>query len=87
MKYFLKQMSAILAFKNKIRPLVVPGRDSTLVYIQRALLYGPLATLINPSEIPDGTEMKSAVKSVQEMLATLQAMGLYFRQMVVLHFL
>ena len=64
MEYFLKQMSAILAFKNKIRPIVVPGRDITLVYIQRALLYGPLATLINPSEIPDGTEMKSAVKSV-----------------------
>jgi hypothetical protein len=62
--YFLKQMSAILAYKNKIRPIVVPGRDITLVYIQRTLLYGPLATLINPSEIPLGTEIKSPVKSI-----------------------
>jgi hypothetical protein len=62
--YFLKQMSAILSYKNKIRPIVVPGRETTLVYIQRTLLYGPLATLINPSEVPVGTEIKSPVKSV-----------------------
>ena len=62
--YFLKQMSAILAYKNKIRSIVIPGQETTLVYIQRTLLYGPLATLINPSEIPQGTEMKSPVKSV-----------------------
>jgi hypothetical protein len=62
--YFLSQMKEILPFKNKIRPIVVPGRDTTLVYIQRALLYGPLATLINPIEIPPGTEIKSPIKSV-----------------------
>ena len=62
--YFLKQMSAILGYKNKIRPIVIPGRDTTLVYIQRTLLYGPLATLINPSEIPQGTELQSPVKSI-----------------------
>lgn len=64
MQYFVEQMSELLNFKNKIRPLVVPGRELTLVYIQRAMLYGPLATLINPSEIPPGTEIKSPVKSI-----------------------
>jgi hypothetical protein len=64
LKYFVEQMSQVLDFKNKIRPIVVPGRDKSLVYIQRAILYGPLATLINPAEIPAGTEIKSAVKSI-----------------------
>ena len=62
--YFLKQMSAILQYKNKICPKVIPGEDVTLMYIQRALLYGPIATLINPSEIPQDTEIKSTVKSI-----------------------
>jgi hypothetical protein len=63
-RYFIEQMSQLLNFKNKIRPIVVPGRDITLVYIQRAMLYGPLATLINPAEIPEGTEIKSSIKSI-----------------------
>lgn len=62
--YFLDQMSSLLPFKNKIRPSVVPGRENTLVYIQRALLYGPLSTMINPSEIPAGTEILSPIKSI-----------------------
>jgi hypothetical protein len=62
--YFVQQMSQLLNFKNKIRPIVVPGREITLVYIQRAMLYGPLATMINPSEIPQGTEIKSPIKSI-----------------------
>ncbi len=63
-RYFIEQMSQLLNFKNKIRPIVVPGRDITLVYIQRAMLYGPLSTLINPAEIPEGTEIKSPIKSI-----------------------
>ncbi|NBY41447.1 MAG: hypothetical protein EBQ66_11340 [Flavobacteriia bacterium] len=64
LQYFVEQMSGLLGFKNKIRPIVVPGREKSLVYIQRAMLYGPLATMINPSEIPPGTEIKSSVKSI-----------------------
>jgi hypothetical protein len=63
-RYFIEQMSQLLNFKNKVRPIVVPGRDMTLVYIQRAMLYGPLATLINPAEIPAGTVIKSPIKSI-----------------------
>jgi hypothetical protein len=64
LRYFVEQLSELLSFKNKIRPIVVPGREKSLVYIQRAMLYGPLATMINPSEIPPGTEIKSSVKSI-----------------------
>ena len=49
LRYFLDQMSAILSFKDKIRPIVVPGRETSLVYIQRVMFYGPLASLINGS--------------------------------------
>jgi hypothetical protein len=62
--YFVEQMSQLLNYKNKVRPIVVPGRDMTLVYIQRAMLYGPLATLINPAEVPSGTVVKSPIKSI-----------------------
>lgn len=64
LKYFVEQMSQLLNFKNKIRPIVVPGREKSLVYIQRAMLYGPLASMINPAEIPAGTEIKSTVRSI-----------------------
>ena len=63
-RYFIDQMKEILKFKSKLRPIVVPGREMTLVYIQRAMLYGPLATMINPSEIPAGTEITSPVRSI-----------------------
>ena len=63
-RYFIEQMKGLLNFKSKLRPIIIPGRESTLVYIQRAMLYGPLATMINPSEIPAGTEITSPVRSI-----------------------
>jgi hypothetical protein len=64
LKHFIEQLSTILPYKNKVRPLVVPGREKTLIYIQRALIYGPIASLINPAEIPEGAEIKSPIKSI-----------------------
>jgi hypothetical protein len=64
--YFLEQMSAILTFKNKLRPAVVPGRAATLVYIQRALLYGPLSTLINAGSIPPGSDIITPTKIIND---------------------
>jgi hypothetical protein len=32
LKYFLSQMSALLSIKNKVRPIVIPGRNTTLVH-------------------------------------------------------
>jgi hypothetical protein len=62
--YFLNQMKAILLYKNKIRAGVIPGGKDTLQYIQRILLYGPISTLINPDEMPEGIEVKSPIKEV-----------------------
>jgi hypothetical protein len=62
--YFVKQMSSLLPFKNSIRPTVVPGRHITLEYIQRALFFGPLSTLLHSGEIPPGVEIKSPIKSM-----------------------
>jgi hypothetical protein len=64
LRYFLDQMSAILSFKDKIRPIVVPGREMSLVYIQRALFYGPLASLINAGEMPPGAEVVSPIRGL-----------------------
>lgn len=64
LNYFIKQMSAIFGFKSKVRPIIIPGRDVTLVYIQRTLLYGPLSTLLHSSELPPGFEDVSSVRAV-----------------------
>jgi hypothetical protein len=63
-EFYLKQMSVLLPFKNKIRPIVVPGKELTLVYIQKAILYGPLAMLVSQFNIPSGAELKSSVKEI-----------------------
>lgn len=62
--YFIDQMSEILKFKYKLRPIILPGRDYTLNYIKSVLLYGPLGTLINPFDIPRGVESRSSIKEV-----------------------
>lgn len=64
LNYFIAQMSAILGFKSKVRPIIIPGRDVTLTYIQRTLLYGPLSTLLNSAEIPPDFEDVSSVSAV-----------------------
>ncbi len=71
LSYFVEQMGALLPYKNKIRPTVVPGRYESLMYIQRAILYGPIATLIDPSSIPPGAESLSSLRSVADPSMTL----------------
>ena len=46
-EHFLKQLAEITRFENRIRPTLLPGRTTTLMYIQRAFLYGPLSQLLN----------------------------------------
>jgi hypothetical protein len=62
--YFVDQMSEILKFKYKLRPIILPGRDYTLNYIKSVLLYGPLGTLINPFDIPKSVESISSIKEI-----------------------
>ena len=64
LQHYINQMKVLLPFKNNIRPTVVPGRQVTLEYIQRALFYGPLSTLLHAAEIPEGAEIKSSIKSL-----------------------
>lgn len=78
-EFFLKQMSALLEFKDKIRPTVVPGRNNTLRYIQRVMFLGPLSTLIDPTVIPEdagistplNTVNDESMKIILELIATL----------------
>jgi hypothetical protein len=62
--HYINQMRVLLPFKNSVRSTVVPGRQLALEYIQRVLFYGPLSTLLHSAEIPQGAQIKSAVKSV-----------------------
>lgn len=52
LQYYLKQLSAMLPYKNKLRPILVPGREHTLGYFQRAIFYGTLGSLVDPSFVP-----------------------------------
>ena len=64
LEHYIAQMSALLPYKNSIRSTVVPGRELALEYIQEAIFYGPLATLINSAEIVEGAEIKNPIKSM-----------------------
>jgi len=70
--YCLKQWSALLPYKNKIRPIVVPGREKALFYIQKAMFYGPLASLLDSGEVVAGPKQgrKSAMAAVSDPSAS-----------------
>ena len=71
--YFVKQLEAIIAFKEKMRPSLVPGRKYTLEYIQRALFYGPLYELCNPNRLPPTMEGQAAVDTPTNVIKLLLA--------------
>ena len=64
LEHYIAQMSALLPYKNSIRSTVVPGRELALGYIQEAIFYGPLASLVNSAEMVEGTEIKNPIKSM-----------------------
>jgi hypothetical protein len=64
LEHYIAQMSALLPYKNSIRSTVVPGRELALQYIQEAIFYGPLASLVNSAEMVDGMEIKNPIKSM-----------------------
>jgi hypothetical protein len=70
--YCLKQWSALLPYKNKIRPIVVPGKEKALFYIQKAMFYGPLASLLDSGEVVEGPKQgrKSAMAAVSNPSAS-----------------
>jgi hypothetical protein len=54
LQQYLKQMSAILMFKDKLRMELFPGRMESFQYIQQALLFGPLSELFDSNILPPG---------------------------------
>ena len=69
-QYLVHQLRAMLSYSSTIRPMSVPGREQTLSYLQRAMLYGPLAMLLSPS-LQDA--IQSATDSSSEHLARIIA--------------
>ncbi len=69
-QYLVHQLRAMLSYSSMIRPMSVPGREQTLAYLQRAILYGPLAMLLSPS--PQDA-IQSATDSSSEHLARIIA--------------
>jgi hypothetical protein len=69
-QYLIHQLRAMLSYSSTIRPMSVPGREQTLAYLQRAILYGPLAMLLSPS-LQDA--IQSATDSSSEHLARIIA--------------
>jgi hypothetical protein len=69
-QYLVHQLRAMISYSSTIRPMSVPGREQTLTYLQRAILYGPLAMLLSPS-LQDA--IQSATDSSSEHLARIVA--------------
>jgi hypothetical protein len=69
-QYLVHQLRAILSYSSTIRPMSIPGREQTLAYLQRAILYGPLAMLLS-SSLKDA--IQSATDSSSEHLARIIA--------------
>ena len=69
-QYLVHQLRAMLSYSSTIRPMSVPGREHTLAYLQRAILYGPLAMLLSPSS---QDAIQSATDSSSEHLARIIA--------------
>ena len=71
LSYFITQLSACIAYKNKIRSEYIPGKQLTLKYIQQMILYGSIASLLNINEIPPNTtatlENMTPKKYIKEM--------------------
>ena len=63
LSFLLKQLREIMKFKHKIRSTLIPGRGQTLAYIQQAILYGTLTTLMNPDHIPDEVMDENPINS------------------------
>ena len=69
MRYFISQLSMLLPFMNKIRPSQIPGKDMLLKYIQRAILYGPIYTLLDASHYPENSfPQGSSDKSIRFLM-------------------
>lgn len=74
MEYFLTQLSAVLPFMNQIRSHQIPGGSIILQPIQRAILYGPLAMLLDRGSVPSDEQllMTEIDESVTELVRMME---------------
>jgi hypothetical protein len=63
---YLAQVSALLPSLNHIRPSVIPGGDTSLLYIRQAFLYGPLSMLLDSSRVPSSIGYQSAMDAMMD---------------------
>ena len=47
---YVERLSAIMHYRNRIRPTMIPGKKLVLEYFQQAILYGPLERLLDSSD-------------------------------------
>jgi hypothetical protein len=64
MRYYSQQMGEIMAYKERIRAIRFPGRQTSLEYIQRVLFFGPLGMMLDSYHIPQDAVIMSAVKEI-----------------------
>lgn len=57
LRAYTDQMAGIVGFKQRLRPVVVPGRDDTLYYIKKLAFYGSLSELFDKSVLPRTTRL------------------------------
>jgi hypothetical protein len=70
---FIKQMSVLISFRNRINPSYFIGRDQTFAWFKEVFLYGPLATLYDPEIGYDGdpsVSKKAVSEIIPEMIGT-----------------
>ena len=67
---FVKQMTAITSFRNRINPSYFVGREQTFKWFKEAFVYGPLSTLFNPeiADYTNPTNTTSLKEVVTEMI-------------------
>ena len=63
---YLAQVSALLPSLNHIRASVIPGGDTSLLYIRQAFLYGPLSMLLDSSRVPNSIGYQSAMDAMMD---------------------
>jgi hypothetical protein len=63
---YLAQVSALLPSLNHIRASVIPGGDTSLLYIRQAFLYGPLSMLLDSSRVPSSIGYQSTVNAMMD---------------------
>jgi hypothetical protein len=79
-KFYVEQMSAVLAMASEIRSSRIPYGQFAIPYIIRAVTFGPLADLVDPNKVPTedaelATTTTEAGKSAQSIQTTVRSIA------------